>query len=76
MWLSGLPGCGSLVTLVFALTLSSPDMVVVLNSASPVFAMAYLHEQITPRVALGIALSVGGNALSLLQGLVIGIRRG
>jgi uncharacterized membrane protein len=70
VWLSGLLGGGSSVTFVSALALSSPATVVVLNSTSPVFAamlaMAYLHEQITRRVALGIALSVGGIALSLV----------
>jgi drug/metabolite transporter (DMT)-like permease len=70
VWLSGLLGGGSSVTFVSALALSSPATVVVLNSTSPVFAamlaMAYLHEHITPRVALGIALSVGGVALTLL----------
>ena len=70
VWLSGLLGGGSSVTFVSALALSSPATVVVLNSTSPVFAavfaMAYLHEQITPRVVLGIGLSVGGISLTLL----------
>ena len=70
VWLSGVLGGGSSVTFVSALAISSPATVVVLNSTSPVFAavfaMAYLQEHITPRVALGIALSVGGIAITLL----------